>query len=322
MSGEMASVGRLLCAVGLLLCVAPSLGLPSLRRPTTERPIIGVLMQATNNPELKKFGKYYIAASYVKYLESAGARVIPIRLNLTYAEYEELFKSINGILLPGGGSDLETSNYAKVSKIFYELSKKSFDDGDHFPVWGTCLGFEELSYLISEEMLLTVTKTENITLPLSFTKGASKSRMFQNFPPDLLRSLASEPLTANFHTWSLSVKNFTMNKKLKKFFNVLTTNTDGTTEFISSMEGYKYPVYAVQWHPEKAPYEWKNVAGISHAPNAVRTAFYLAEFFVSEARRNSHHFESLSKEKKSLIYQFPVIYTGNYSLFQQCYVFP
>lgn len=46
--------------------------------------------------------------------------------------------------------------------------------------------------------------------------------------------------------------------------------------------GFKYPVYAVQWHPEKAPYEWKNLDGISHAPNAVRTAFYLADFFVSE----------------------------------------
>ncbi|KAM6171771.1 gamma-glutamyl hydrolase [Erethizon dorsatum] len=318
----MASLGRLLCVVGLLICWARSLGLPRLRKRTTEKPIIGILMQATNNPEIKKFGKYYIAASYVKYLESAGARVVPIRLNLTDMEYEELFKSINGVLLPGGGSNLETSDYAQVSKIFYKLSKQSFDDGDYFPVWGTCLGFEELSYLISEEILLTLTDTRNITLPLSFTKGASKSRMFQNFPPDLLQSLAAEPLTANFHKWSLSVKNFTMNTKLKKFFNVLTTSTDGKIEFISSMEGYKYPVYAVQWHPEKAPYEWANVVGISHAPNAVKTAFYLAEFFVSEARKNNHHFESQSKEKKSLIYQFPVIYTGNSSLFEQCYVFP
>lgn len=48
------------------------------------------------------------------------------------------------------------------------------------------------------------------------------------------------------------------------------------------MEGFKYPVYAVQWHPEKAPFEWKNLGGISHAPNAVKTSFYLAEFLVSE----------------------------------------
>ena len=41
-------------------------------------------------------------------------------------------------------------------------------------------------------------------------------------------------------------------------------------------------MYGVQWHPEKAPYEWGTLKGISHAPNAVKAAFYLAEFFVSE----------------------------------------
>lgn len=46
--------------------------------------------------------------------------------------------------------------------------------------------------------------------------------------------------------------------------------------------GFTYPIYAVQWHPEKAPYEWKDLGGISHAPNAVKTAFYLADFLVSE----------------------------------------
>lgn len=33
----------------------------------------------TCSKDMKSLGKYYIAASYVKYLESAGARVVPIR---------------------------------------------------------------------------------------------------------------------------------------------------------------------------------------------------------------------------------------------------
>lgn len=41
-------------------------------------------------------------------------------------------------------------------------------------------------------------------------------------------------------------------------------------------------MYGVQWHPEKPPYEWGSFDGISHAPSAVKAAFYLAEFFVSE----------------------------------------
>lgn len=38
-------------------------------------------------------------------------------------------------------------------------------------MWGTCLGFEELSYLISGEYLLTPTNTVGIAMPLNFTEG-------------------------------------------------------------------------------------------------------------------------------------------------------
>lgn len=278
-------------------------------------------MQKCHNKLMRNMGKYYIAASYVKYLESAGARVVPVRLDLTDKEYEKLFQSINGILFPGGSVNLRKSGYSHVAKIFYRFAKESFDEGDYFPVWGTCLGFEELSYLVSGEFLLTHTKTVGIKMPLNFTADALQSRMFENFPAELLLSLAVEHLTANFHRWSLSLKNFTANTKLKKFFTVLTTNTDGETEFISTMEGYKYPVYGVQWHPEKAPYEWGKFKGISHAPSAVKAAFYLAQFFVTEARRNSHHFQSETEEDKALIYHFNPVYTGNISSFQQCYIF-
>ncbi|XP_037659412.1 gamma-glutamyl hydrolase [Choloepus didactylus] len=313
----MAIQGRLLCLLGLFLCGAASLQL----LPPSDRPVIGVLMQKCYSKGLQNLGKYYIAASYVKYLESAGARVVPIRVDLTEKDYEKLFKSINGILFPGGGVDLRNSDYARVAKTFYNLAIQSFDVGSYFPVWGTCLGFEELAFLVSGETLLTLTDTVGVTLALNFTDAAKHSRMFQNFPGDLLQALAVEPLTSNFHKWSLSMTNFTANEKLRKFFNVLTTNTVNNVKFISTMEGYEYPIYGVQWHPEKAPYEWKKKKGIPHSPNAVKTAFYLAEFFVSEARKNNHCFDSQEEEQKALIYQFHPTYTGNISSFQQCYMF-
>ncbi|XP_057646546.1 gamma-glutamyl hydrolase [Chionomys nivalis] len=317
----MASLGHLLCVLALLLCGSPSPGLSRPHKRGPKKPIIGVLMQKCRTKEMRNLGKYYIAASYVKYLESAGARVVPIRLDLSLTQYTELFRSINGILFPGGSASISHSEYSSTARIFFNKAIESYDDGDYFPVWGTCLGFEELAFLVSGESLLTLTNTVSVPLPLNFTEGALRGRMFRNFPAELLVSLALEPLTANFHKWSLSVKNFTENEKLKKVFNILTTNTDGNIEFISSMEGFTYPVYAVQWHPEKAPYEWKDLEGISHAPNAVKTAFYLADFLVSEARKNNHRYENEFEEMKSLIYQFSPVYTGNISSFQQCYMF-
>lgn len=39
----------------------------------------GILTQEVVDHEMKLFGRAYIPASYVKYIESGGARVIPIR---------------------------------------------------------------------------------------------------------------------------------------------------------------------------------------------------------------------------------------------------
>ncbi|XP_005042227.1 PREDICTED: gamma-glutamyl hydrolase [Ficedula albicollis] len=288
----------------------------------TARPLpIGILSQECHFDEYQQFGRSYIAASYVKFVESAGARAVPIRLNLTDEEYDKIFHSINGVLLPGGGVDLRTSEYSRVAKMFYHKALEANDKGDYFPVWGTCLGHEELTYLTSGEILLVHTNTNGFSLPLNFTSAAKDSKMFRNFPDDVLHALATEPLTSNFHVWSLSMQNFTNNEKLRNFYNVLTTNTDGEVEFISTMEAYKYPIYGMQWHPEKNPFEWKDSPGIPHSPSAVRAAYYMADFFVNEARKSMHHFSSEDEEAKELIYNYDPVYTGPFSAFQQTYFF-
>lgn len=102
--------------------------------------------------------------------------------------------------------------------------------GDYFPIWGTCLGLEQLFLLTNGVSLLTRTNTTDVSLPLKFTKGKSKqclsvvdigidiylfiflsteakgSRMFRGFPPELMDALALEPLTENSHRWSLAME--------------------------------------------------------------------------------------------------------------------
>ncbi|XP_036623791.1 gamma-glutamyl hydrolase [Trichosurus vulpecula] len=308
-----------LCALGaVLLCSA---GGELFWEGSNDRPIIGILAQTNHMKKFQNYGKYYIAASYVKYLEAAGARVVPIRVTLSESEYDNLFQSINGILFPGGGVSLKSSKYSSVAQLFYEKALKANKEGDYFPIWGTCLGFEELTVLTSGKLLLTQTNTDGVALPLNFTEDVTKSRMFQNLPKDLLDAFATEPLTSNFHRWSLSLKNFTMNKKLREFYKVLSTNTYEDIEFISTVEAYDYPIYGVQWHPEKSAFEWKNLTGIVHSPLAIKTSFYMAYFFVNEARKSHHYFASEAEEAKELIYNYNPVFTGNASVFQQCYFF-
>uniref|UniRef100_A0A8C9XKR7 folate gamma-glutamyl hydrolase n=1 Tax=Sander lucioperca TaxID=283035 RepID=A0A8C9XKR7_SANLU len=270
---------------------------------------LGVLAQENLPGDQFARGSSYIAASYVKYLEGAGARVVPIRINRTEQEYTNIFYSINGLLLPGGDVDLQTSQFSQAAKIFYDLALKANDAGDYFPIWGTCQGFQQLSVLTA------------VALPLTLTPAAQSSRLFRSFPKDLLQSLAEENVTSNFHRWSLSMQNYSRNAKLKRFYKVLSTNNDGKKEFISTMEAYRYPLYAVQWHPEKSPFEWIDKPGMIHSTTAVRACFYTASFFVSEAMKNQHHFSSAVEEERALIYNFSPVYRGMHAIFVQNYYF-
>ena len=119
-------------------------------------PTIGVLSQSHNETHS------YIAASYIKYLESAGARVIPVPTNRDENFYEKVFQNINGVLLPGGGVDLVKSDYAKLSRYFLMKSVTENAVGHYFPIWGTCLGFEEL--LGENTLIVKIFNTSNLNL--------------------------------------------------------------------------------------------------------------------------------------------------------------
>ncbi|XP_034003702.1 gamma-glutamyl hydrolase-like [Trematomus bernacchii] len=283
-----------------------------------DRPIIGVLAQEVYSQKPNQTA--YIAASYVKFLESAGARVVPVMINQPMEEYKKLFNSINGILYPGGGVSIISSGYERAAKIFYELAIEANSQGDYFPVWGTCLGFEQLMYLTSEKTILSQTNTSGVALPLNFTNEIKDSRMFKDFPAELIEDLATEALTENSHKWSLAVLTHNSTEELKMFYKVLSTNTDGKVEFVSTVEAYDYPIYGTQWHPEKNAFEWTRPY-IPHSPSAIKTTFYLAQFFVSEARKNFHKFESEDEESNALIYNYNPVFTGPKSGFEQIYFF-
>ncbi|KAM9393272.1 LOW QUALITY PROTEIN: gamma-glutamyl hydrolase [Pholidichthys leucotaenia] len=285
------------------------------------RPVIGILTMMVSDESMKPYGSTYIPASYVKYIESGGSRVMPIKLTHTQAEYEEIFKQINGLIFIGGAVNLETSDYARVAKIFYKLALQANDAGDFFPLWGTCMGLQLLSVLVAGENLQKTT-AENIALPLNLTPEASSSRMFSGFSDELIKAVTHEPLTANFHNFGVTVKRFQENKNLNSFFAILSTNiAKNDAHFVSTIEGKRYPFYGVQWHPEVNRFQWTNKLNIPHSFHAVQLSSVMAEFFVNEGRKSFHHFKNPDEEDASLIYKFTPLYTKNFTAYEQVYFF-
>ena len=66
------------------------------------RNVAGVFAQPSTSKEGSCGGNCtYIAASYVKYLEAAGARVVPVDFYASESQLDKLFTSLNGFFFTG-----------------------------------------------------------------------------------------------------------------------------------------------------------------------------------------------------------------------------
>ena len=225
------------------MCAGVFVLLGSALAAANDRPILGILTQ----PESGNGTGTYIAASYVKFLESAGARVVPVHFDASRAELKQLFGSINGLLLPGGGADLSNGTLIhSAGRLLYDLAVAANDAGDTFPIWGTCMGFQFLSLLAARNgsvLCQHCYDTEGVALPLHFDEpAATKSRLYGHLPASLKQSLASEALTLNAHHDGIAPSTFASNARLAAAFDVLSTNVDGHGRaFVSSIEAKRYP---------------------------------------------------------------------------------
>lgn len=294
---------------------------------SNDRPIIGILTQEIDYNLNKKYPNQYhsyIAASYVKFVEGAGARPVPIWIGGNNSYYEDILSKVNGVLWPGGSTYFfQKEGYADAGAAIYRIAKSINERGVYFPIFGICLGFELLTYVAANSVEhRTLCSSSNQPLPLEFTHDFRKSNLFKNASPDVLRILAGENVTANYHHFCITKEDL-HRVNLTDEFHVLSLNHDREgLEFISALEHKQYPFYGLQFHPEKNLYEWVTGKNIPHGTNATVVSQYFANFFVNEARKNSHEFGTKQEEEQSLIYNYPVTYTAlQNSSFQQCYMF-
>ena len=254
----------------------------------------------------------------VKWLEGAGARVVLLPYHASDADVDELFGQVNGALFPGGGSDVPAA-----AKRMYANAVAANAAGDHFPIWGTCDGFEWLMQIAAndDQVLDSPFDSENITLPLNLTAAAATSTLLAdaNVTPvvgapgarpivSVLDAAQAQAVNMHNHQQGIEPATFAASDA-SKVFKSLATNVDRKGRpFVSVVEGHTLPFYATQFHPEKPLYEW-GVQGdgrpyevIAHSPAAVATSQYFANFFVGQCRKSAHEFDDGSDLWKRLVY--------------------
>ncbi|XP_024045489.1 gamma-glutamyl hydrolase 2 isoform X2 [Citrus clementina] len=171
-------------------------------RRLNNRPVIGILSHPGDGASGRlnnSKNASYIAASYVKFVESAGARVIP----LIYNEPEEILfgklKLVNGVLLTGGWAK-KGLYFQIVEKIFKKILEKN-DAGEYFPLYAICLGFELISMIISKDRnILERFNGADQASTLKFIKNSKiEGTVFQRFAPELLKKLSTDCLVMQKH---------------------------------------------------------------------------------------------------------------------------
>jgi len=284
---------------------------------SSERPIVGILSQTIIDKLLHKFIPYsknrsYIATSYVKFVQAAGARVVPILDTYDEKNLTIIFNSLNGILIPGGGSNLKDSKYIKAVKKLMKLAIQYNRNGGYFPILGICLGFEAMHvYFEKKRNFLSPLDSENRSLPIKLDKTFPTSRMFFNLTKELRDALEKQALTSNFHHDGIHPSWYKRSKRLKRQYRLLATSLDRNGKpFVAAMEGIKYPFYGLQFHPEKPAFEWHPTLDIKHTSEAVKIGQYIADFFVDECRKNDNGFQSYEEEIQHIIDLYPPTYTA------------
>jgi len=111
-----------LCAIAMSTCSGPQC------QPENPQPVIGILTQPTDDDN-NAFGDQYVIASYVKWIESAGARAYFVYYDAPQSDLKQLLTTqLNGLLFTGGDSSIATGPYADASRyllsLVLEMNKK------------------------------------------------------------------------------------------------------------------------------------------------------------------------------------------------------
>ncbi|GKT36781.1 putative multi-domain containing protein [Aduncisulcus paluster] len=301
-----------------------------------DRPIIGVLTLPPKDPD-NYSGE--IVASYVKWLESAGAQAAVLPYSLDANEFKLLLSSLNGVLLTGGADFIELdpdSDYIKAVRMildkakefqgFSQSEREAIRDGnpgsvveraDFFPVWGTCLGFEAIicvENMSKEDTLSQSTDYKNVSLPVEITSEADNSLLFEN-NQDIISSLsdASNPIPFHNHQWIIPIETFVNSYRLSGSYSILGYTEfcgDNCTPSVTIVEHFLYPIFATAFHPEKNAFEWALSYNINHSSIAVGVMQTLSQTFVDYAKMNSNMFLSEDEQDSHLIYNYSPTYTG------------
>lgn len=222
------------------------------------KPVVGIV----TNPfpvNSDTTNKSKIVSSYSNWLMDHNIESLPLFWDYSDEEFETIIPKLNGILLQGGDRDLNEkglfeSNLDKILKLANKYNK---------PVLLICQGFEYLFFNLAMKAKksnpLTNFNSWEMILPAK-NEDIKDSKMFEFFDSKDLEDISNnkEPAFINYHNLGIKTELFKELFADKLRMTTSALDKDGQ-EFVNSVESKdfeKSKIFAVQFHPEKANYNY------------------------------------------------------------------
>jgi gamma-glutamyl hydrolase len=224
-------------------------------------------------------GKSYIVTAHLDWLKSVN--IEPLEIPYYSNNFNKYMKKINGLYLPSGGVFAQTQpDYYYAAKKLIQLAKSENDKGNHFPIWGGCMGMQQMLIEADKKdnyinFYRKFNSDENLRVPLlDYRNNNRSSRLFSYFNERKMKEIEERNSSLHNHELGISPSKFMKNKNISKFYKIINISYDRDNKpFVSSIEAYEYPFYGVQWHPERK-----------------KNFHKLIEFFKDEVSKNKKKF--------------------------------
>lgn len=288
-----------------------------------ETPIIGVM---TYNRVFEGYNEYCMAV-YSKFVEQCGARAVPIHFYLTDEELEAYLERLNGVIIPGGITKIidennEITDFCRKIQITLKKCKELYDRGIHLPIWGVCLGLQGIA--VAEAPYYEVLGVNNfdavdIRINLNIKTDFDETRVHKHLPEAVRTAVQNDFICYDSHHDGVRPEFFTKYEGLRDYKIVATSADRKGVECAAIIEHKKYPIYAVQYHPEKVAFLWKDTNNVPRSINALALARHYAMFFITEAKKSTNKFGDYHEIRRNLLINADLLFTDSNS--QDIYVY-
>jgi len=204
--------------------------------------------------------------------------------------------------------DIKLTQLSKTVQWFVHRAEEAAQYGDIFPIWGICLGHEEIM-LSFEPKAGTIQRLDtNLTydtyLPV-ITKHAynNPKTFFYGLSNDLKTAMRSERLFYYHHKFGIAKDWYEQSDALKTRFAPVAYGIDNKgRHFLAAYQHRHLPIFGCQFHPEKNQFEWKTDS--NRQPHGLEISHHMAMHFHDVVRQNGHSFKDKNELKMRGIYNY------------------